>query len=336
MKILVAVPGHLHTVPMSRYVPDAATALGHEVSVVDYSLTLAEKLVVRLPGNTSVQEAVAPRLLRAIEAARPELFLTLYGADIGPRVLAELRRRDVPTANWWLNDPFEFERALKILPSYDFAFTNARHSLEAYRALGLSKVRFLPTACEPSVHRPLRGGAPICELSFAGDWSAMREQLVGALLRAGLDLRVFGPWKRKLAKGSPVRARLEHGFFSPQRMAEIFAACNATLNIHTWRGRFDHGLNPRVFEAAACGVPQLVDHKKDLDEIFDPVQRAGMLIYRDDDELLRLARKATEEAAELRSRALEASVSFRRDHTYQARVAELLRVVGASPSTNQR
>jgi len=149
-------------------------------------------------------------------------------------------------------------------------------------------------------------------------------------MRAGLDLRVFGPWRRKLAKDSPVRAQLEHGFFSPQRMAEIFAACKATLNIHTWRGRFDHGLNPRVFEAAACGVPQLIDHKKELGEIFDPAQRAGMLIYRDDDELLRLARQATENAAELRSRALEASASFRRDHSYRARVAELLRVVGAA------
>ena len=330
MKILVAVPGHLRTVPMSRYVPDAAAALGHDVSVVDYSPTLAEKLKRRLAGGRPVQQLVEPRLLRAIEAARPELFLTLYGANVSARVLAELRRRGVPTVNWWLNDPFQFERALKILPHYGFAFTNARHSLEAYAARGLRNVFFLPTACEPSVHRPLQGGTLICDLSLAGDWSAMRERLVDALLRAGLDLRVFGPWRRKLAKDSPVRAQLEHGFFSPQRMAEIFAACKATLNIHTWRGRFDHGLNPRVFEAAACGVPQLVDHKKELEEIFDPAQRAGMLIYRDDDELLRLARKATEEAVELRGRALEASASFQRDHSYRARVAELLRVVGGA------
>ena len=330
MKILVAVPGHLRTVPMSRFVPDAAAALGHQVSAVDYSLTLAEKLACRFLQRRSAQQAVAPRLLRAIEAARPDLFLTLYGANIGARVLAELRTRGVATANWWLNDPFQFERAASILPDYDFAFTNARYSVEAYAALGLKNVHFLPTACEPAVHRPLSGRASLCDISFAGDWSAMREQLVDALLRAGLDVRVFGPWRRKLAKDSPVHARLEHGFFSPQRMAEIFAACKATLNIHTWRGRFDHGLNPRVFEAAACGVPQLVDYKKELDEIFDPAQRAGMLIYRDDDELLRLARKATEDAVELRGRALAASASFQRDHSYRARITELLRVVGGA------
>ena len=330
MKILVAVPGRLRTVPMSRFVPDAAAALGHQVSAVDYSLTLAEKLKSRLLRKRSAADAVAPRLLQAIEEARPQLFLTLYGANVNAQVFAELRKRGVVTANWWFNDPFQFERGAKILPGYDFAFTNARYSVEAYAALGLKNVHFLPTACEPAVHRPLSGRASLCDISFAGDWSAMREQLVNALLRAGLDVRVFGPWRRKLAKHSAVRARLEHGFFSPQRMAEIFAACKATLNIHTWRGRFDHGLNPRVFEAAACGVPQLVDYKKELDEIFDPAQRAGMLIYRDDDELLRLARKATEDAVELRGRALAASASFQRDHSYRARITELLRVVGGA------
>ncbi len=330
MKLLVAVPGNLRTVPMSRFVPDALRALGHDVTTVDYSLSIAEKLKSRLRRGCPAGDVVAPRLLQAIEEARPQLFLTLYGANVSAQVLAQLRKRGVVTANWWLNDPFQLERGAKILPGYDFAFTNARHSVEAYAALGLKSVHFLPTACEPAVHRPLGERTSVCDISFAGDWSPMREQLIGSLIGEGLDIRVFGPWRRKLAYGSPVRARLEHGFFSPQRMAEIFAACKATLNIHTWRGRFDHGLNPRVFEAGACGVPQLVDHKRELDEIFDPAQRAGMLIYRDDDELPLLARKAIEDAIELRGRALEASASFQRDHSYRARIAELLRVVGGA------
>ena len=101
----------------------------------------------------------------------------------------------------------------------------------------------------------------MCDISFAGDWSAMREQIVAALIGQGVDVRIFGPWRRKLGADSPLRPRLEHGFFTPQRMAEIFAACKATLNIHTWRGKFDYGLNPRVFEAAACGTPHAAASK---------------------------------------------------------------------------
>ena len=329
MKILVAVPGNLRTVPMGRYVPDALRALGHEVTGVDYSLTLGEKLKSRLFGEPAADQLVAPRILAAVEHSRPDLFLTLFGVNVSKGVLDALRARRVTSVNWWLNDPFQRERALRILPHYDFAFTNARYSVESYVAAGLKNVSFLPTACEPAVHRPLPLQASF-DISFAGDWSPMREQIVGALIGQGLDVRVFGPWRRKLARGSPVRPRLQHGFFSPQRMAEIFARCRATLNIHTWRGRFDYGLNPRVFEAGACGTPQLVDHKRELDEIFSPAQRSGMLVYRSDDELFKLARDVHERASELKAAALSAASAFQREHSYQARMRELLRVTGGA------
>ena len=321
MRVLLAVPGNLRTVPMSRFVPDALAALGHEVRTVDYSLSWLEKLKSR----AQPAKAVERRMLRAIEDARPEFFLTLYGANISSGVLADLRGRGVTSANWWMNDPFQFERATGILPAYDFAFTNARGSVAAYAARGIRNVHFLPTACEPSVHRPLPARAPVCDVSFAGDWSAMRQEIVGKLVAAGIDVRIFGPWRRKLAADSPLRSRLEHGFFTPQRMAEIFAACKATLNIHTWRGRFDYGLNPRVFEAAACGTPQLVDWKRELDELFDENERAAMLVYRSDEELLS---KSKSISAELRDRAVAASATIRERHSYLARMRELLRVCG--------
>ena len=325
MRVLVAVPGNLHTVPMNRFVPAALRALGHEVAVVDYSLTLLEKLRRRL-ARKSDAELAAPRLLAAIERARPDFFVTLFGVNVAPSVLAQLRSRGVPSANWWLNDPFQFERATGILPAYDFAFTNARDSVAAYAARGIRNVHFLPTACEPSVHQPLPPRAPTCDVSFAGDWSAMREEMIGRLVASGVDLRIFGPWRRKLAADSPLRPHLEHGFFTPGRMAEIFAACKATLNIHTWRGRFDYGINPRVFEAAACGTSQLVDWKRELDDLFDKRERAAMLVYRSDEELLRQCRRP--DLGELRAMAVAASASIRERHSYLARMRELLRICG--------
>ncbi|HEY5898163.1 MAG TPA: glycosyltransferase [Burkholderiales bacterium] len=326
MKILVAVPGNLHTVRMNRFMPDALAELGHDTQVVDYSPTLLEKLRRKLAG-AEAREVVEARLLAAVNDSRPDLFVALYGINVSPRVLARVRELGATSANWWLNDPFQWERALQILPDYDFAFTNAKYSVDAYAAAGLKHVAFLPSACDPAVHRPLEGVTPVCELSFAGDWSPLREALVERLLAQGTDLRVFGPWRRKLRAGSPVRARLEHGFFTPQRMVEIFAGSKATLNIHTWRGRFDFGLNPRVFEAAACGTPQLVDHKRELDELFGPAERAAMLIYRSDEDLLALARSLPARAAELKAAALAAAPAFQREHSYRARAAEMLRVI---------
>ena len=325
MKILVAVPGNLHTVRMNRFVPDAFAALGHEVQVVDYSPTFLEKLKRKLTGREAA-DVVESRLMASVAEHRPEFFLALYGVNVSQRVLAELRARRTTTANWWLNDPFQWQRALNFLGDYDFAFTNAKYSVDAYLAAGLKHVRFLPSACDAVLHRPLDGVPLRSALSFAGDWSPLRERLAERLVSEGVDLRIYGPWRRKIGPDSPVRARLEHGFFTPERMVEIFASCRATLNIHTWRDRFDFGLNPRVFEAGACGTPQLVDHKRELDEIFTPEQRAGMLIYRSDDELVARARSIP---ADLKAAALAAAASFQREHSYRARCAEILRVIGA-------
>ena len=123
MKILVAVPGNLHTVRMNRFVPDALAALDHDVQVVDYAPTFLEKLRRKLLGKEAA-EVVEARLLQAVAEQRPDFFLALYGVNVSKRVLLELRARRTLTANWWLNDPFQWQRALKFLGEYDFAFTN--------------------------------------------------------------------------------------------------------------------------------------------------------------------------------------------------------------------
>jgi hypothetical protein len=73
-------------------------------------------------------------------------------------------------------------------------------------------------------------------------------------------------------------------------------------------------------------VPQLVDHKRELDELFDEKERAAMLVYRSDEQLLRQCRRG--DMDELRQKALAASASIQERHSYLARVRELLRICG--------
>jgi spore maturation protein CgeB len=94
------------------------------------------------------------------------------------------------------------------------------------------------------------------------------------------------------------------------------------------RGKFDYGLNPRVFEAAACGTPQLVDWKRELDELFDESERAAMLVYRSDEELIDKARHLR---SDLRDKAVAAAGSIRERHSYLARMRELLRICSGQP-----
>src|SRR6266571_464302 len=122
MKILLAVPGHLRTVPMGRYSFDALRALGHEVVMFDYHGGLLDRFDDRWRG-----------LIRRFSGG---------GA-------AEEKR-----------------------------------SVNDYRSAGVSQVYFLPTACDPAVHRASRPRPEYaCDVCFAGDWSPLREQVMESLAR---------------------------------------------------------------------------------------------------------------------------------------------------------
>ena len=313
-----------------RFAQGALGRLGHEVTSVDYSPNLLEKIRGRVRGEVAPEQLVAPRLMAAVEESKPDLFLTLYGFNVAARTLELLRDRGIPRVNWWLNDPFQFERACRILPAYDFAFTNAKYSVDAYRERGIRNVRFLPTACEPSVHRPQPADPALAtEISFAGDWSENRERIIANLVDAKLcKLRIFGPWRKKLVRSSPLRPLLRNGFFSPEEMARIFTSSLATLNIHTWYGRYDFGLNPRVFEAAACGVPQLVDEKRELHELVPDKKLGGLLVYKDETELHAHVRSVLADPQGARERAMQLVSHFHQAHSFDARMRELLAAVG--------
>ncbi|MGC2520066.1 MAG: glycosyltransferase [Burkholderiales bacterium] len=326
MKILFALPGHLKTVPMGQYCADALRDLGHDVSAFDFHPTWRDRLATRLGGKEE-QPSMNARLRRLAADLSPDAFITLFGFDLSERTLSFLRARKVPTVCWWINDPFQLERSLGKAPWYDFVFSNSAGVLADYRARGVAHAGFLPTACEPRVHRPVAPRAEWrSEVCFAGDWSPLRAQVVESLARR-FDVRVFGPWGRKLPADSPLRTRLHDGFFKPDDMAAMFASSEVVLNLHTWYGKFDHGVNPRLFEAAGCGVFQVVDWKQEIPTLFDCERE--LRCYRKLEELESLVAAALAAPAERRAAAQAARARALAEHTYAHRMQSLLAAVTA-------
>src|SRR5258708_9547673 len=207
MRIVLAVPGHLRTVPMGRFAAEALRELGHDVALFDYAPTPLDKVRERLPWRSAEEKAaVNRRLRRSIEEARPDLFLTLFGFDVSRESLQWMRGRDLPSACWWINDPFQFQRSVRKAPYYDFVFSNSCVCPSQYLQAGAPHAYFLPTACAPGVHRPRppeeRYRSEVC---FAADWSALRERMVEPLV-GRFRVRLFGPWSENLAPPSPLRA----------------------------------------------------------------------------------------------------------------------------------
>jgi spore maturation protein CgeB len=325
MKVLLAIPGHLKTVPMGRFCAEALSELGHGVTIFDYRSRSLDRLRDRLAARSEEKAAVNARLRRCVERERPDVFITLFGFDISIESLAYLQRQRIPSVCWWINDPFQFSRSLKKARFYDFVFTNSAGCARDYRKEGVRHADFLPTACAPAVHRamPPRTGYR-CDVCFAGDWSPLRERLMEQLV-GKFDLRVFGPWAKKVRPGSPLLDVLDDGFFTPDEMASMFSSARIVVNIHTWFGQFDHGVNPRLFEAAGCSACQIVDYKQEIGDLFLPSE---VLTYRSLDEVPSLLHEILEDTGQVADIGRAAQQRAYRDHTYRERMATMLAAVG--------
>lgn len=325
MKILLAIPGHLKTVPMGAFSHKALRELGQEVILFDYKESLQDKILGGIQSSRGEEKAAVNRRLRRVtEDTHPDLFITLFGFDISIDSLQWLREHGIPTACWWINDPFQLNRSLKKAPFYSMVFSNSAGCLDAYREAGVAEAHFLPTACDPDVHRPLEPNPDWrCDVCFAGDWSPLRQQVMELMLDQGIDIRIFGPWKTKLPANSRLLKHLHNGFFTPNQMAQMFASAKVVFNIHTWFENYDHGTNPRLFEAAGCGRVQLVDWKQEIPELFEIgrelscyqgieeiPQRVEQLLALSDEGRAEMGRRA-------RQRALD-------EHTYRHRMETII------------
>jgi spore maturation protein CgeB len=330
MKILLAVPGHLRTVPMGGFVATALCRLGHEVTVFDCAPRWRDKFRGALPGGGGSAPAMNASLCRRASAERPDLFLTVFGFDIEEDSLRAIRRGGTPTACWWLNDPFQLPRSLRQAGWYDFYFTNARGCIDAYRAAGVREAHFLPVAADPGVHRPqaFAGAAAArydSDVCFAGDWRPLREELIRTLLPR-CSVRVWGPWGAKLASDSPIRDVLTDGFFSPTEMVRAFAGAKIVLNLHSWFGQWPYGVNPRLFEAAGAGACQLVDAKTEIPDLYDVPRE--VVCFTSFEECGRLVGHYLASADERRAIGKRAAERTLREHTYDHRMRTLIEIAG--------
>ncbi|MDP1606533.1 MAG: glycosyltransferase [Rhodocyclaceae bacterium] len=324
MKILLAQPGKLHTVPMGRFALDALRKLGHDVVDFNLSSLWHDKVLDRLRGSED-QASVNKRFRRVVDSVRPDLMLTIFGFNLSEASLDMLKQRGIARVCWWLNDPFQFKRSLDKASHYDFLFSNSLGSVADYHEAGIRHAYWLPTACAPEIHRRAEVLPDYrCEVCFAGDWSPLREAWCTELARH-FDIRVWGPWRKKLHKDSPLHCRLQNGFFSPVEMSRMFSNAEVVFNLHSWHGKWMHGTNPRLFEAAGCGACQVVDWKEDIPKLFDTER--DLLTYKTQDELVAKIRQLLADTKLRRALGENAQRNAYANHTYEVRMREMMKIL---------
>jgi spore maturation protein CgeB len=322
---------------LEHYVKSAFERLGCEVRFVGYRGFLghfAIPLRMLIARSEKARELIAPFALSKFNKAvksvgsefDPELVLSVKGEAVLPKTIDWFSHSlGAVTALWCPDDPRYFNSLSRIIAlAYDFVFASSERIVPEYRNAGVQNVEWLPFACDPSVHRPVSlSNREIQSLEsdvcFVGTFSRKRARMLKALERARFKVSVWGPYWKYVTGG--------HQFNGPafgHDMARIFSAAKIVLNVHD---QTDVGFKPnmRTFEATGCRTLLLSDMAFSLERFFTPYEE--VVCYTNEIELVELARLYLEAPAERAIIADKGHIRAYRDHTYDQRVGEILKIV---------
>ncbi len=286
---------------------------------------------LRVGGIENDYVELMSNLVLASVTERPvDILICLAQAPMSPKVLEELRSRGVITVMWFVEDYRRFTGWMEIAKYYDYMFVIQKdEAIELIERAGAGRAIYLPTGCDPEVHKPLplseeeksRWGS---EVSFVGAGYNNRRQTFATL--ADRDFKIWGtewptiPPFNRLVQEDGRRIAVEE-------YVKIFNSSKINLNLHSSAERdvvdpYGDFVNPRTFELAASGCFQLTDNRKYLPELFDI--ESEIITFSDRREMNAKIdyylqhpeeREVVNEKA--RSRALK-------DHSYQKRLEDML------------
>lgn len=284
-RILVVLPMYGGSLPIGRYCSNALRELGHAVEVFEApafygSFAALKELHVgtdRLDYlENSFLQVVSQAILAKVEFFAPDLVLALAQAPLSLQALKRLRRDQVATAMWFVEDYEVFTYWQTFAPYYDlFAIIQKGAFPEQLGQIGQQNSLYLPLAADLSVHKPL-ALSPVEQkefgsaLSFVGAGYPNRRLAFRQLAR--YDLRLWGnDWDGESVLASRLQRQGQR--IATEDVVKIFNAATININLHSsvrpqvlvGDGDF---VNPRTFELAACGAFQLVDKRTLLGELF--------------------------------------------------------------------
>ncbi|MGV3540946.1 MAG: CgeB family protein [Rufibacter sp.] len=325
MKILLSIPEHTRTIPMGRFSEKALKQLGHDVLVFNFERNDTFERIQEKVSAKQFKAAKNKQILHLADTFQPDIFLTIYGQNHDAATLQELKLKGIVTVCWWLNDPFDL--AYQHIPAhlYDFFFSNSSGTQGVYQHYQVKNCHYLPVGIDPDVHRPSATNEKKYDIVFAGDWHPVREKLISQLI-PHFQIALAGPWKRKIAKESPLRPHFVNmGYFTPAEMSAFFSQARIVLNLHTWYGRWSYGVNPRLFEANGCQAFQICDRKDDIKDLYEPGKE--IILYDRIEEIPDLFNHYLQQPALRDSIAAQGYARTLKDHTYVHRMQELLEII---------
>lgn len=249
-----------------------------------------------------------------IERHHPDLILVVHGRVAHARLgrAAKTSR----TAIWLLDEPYEVDDTSRFASGFDHVFVNDAATLGRH-----PRSTYLPVCYDPQLHTPGDRPRPY-QVGFIGGANPARERVLAALDRSGvLSYVVGGRWD------SPaVQRRCLAPNIPPSQTVQLYQQTQIVVNVFRTQHHFNRdlvaatALNPRVYEAFACGALVVSEWRPEADTIVPE-----MPTFRTDAECVTLIRDLL--ADPVRAEAIRAACAARlAPHTYRARLETVIDV----------
>lgn len=170
----------------------------------------------------------------------------------------------VKKAVWLLDEPYEVDDTSQWSSVFDAVFLNDPSTLICHR-----HAHYLPVAYDSVVHRE-NGNSKRYQVGFIGGHNETRERYLLALLNAGqLSYVVGGPWRSPELQRVCLAAKVP-----AKETADLYRQTRVVVNLfrdvhHFNRRRIEaYSLNPRIYEALACGAVVVSEARPEVPALF--------------------------------------------------------------------
>ncbi|MBB6732572.1 CgeB family protein [Cohnella zeiphila] len=293
--------------------------------------------------SSSAQVIVAPaaQTRQLAEQHRPDAVLVMNGLHVfpgdHPEQIRAVRAMGIPTAIWFVDDPYVTDETPGVAANYDIVFTHERSCLPLYQQV-CPQVHHLPLAVNPRVFQPMRVPpeyqSDICFIGVAF-WNRVR--LFDELATYLQDKKVFiagSHWDR-MTRYPDLARFIRSEWIEVPETVKYYNGAKIVINLHrTTEAGSDNrnsrnigavSINPRTYEIAACGTLQLTDMRAELPEHYEI--GSEIAAFNSAADLMAKIDFYLNNEAE---RVKVAARSFRRtfqNHTFDRRIGRLLEVL---------
>lgn len=290
MRILLVYPSAAYAVlDVATGCHEALMELGHEVRPFDYSYILAyhgyavERYIEiserfrdsNPPGNAHQVLASEHIAIECLDFG-PDIALFVCGVDFHPRGLELLHVLGIPTALILTESPYHDDGIQGLMVKnggFSIVFTNERESVPVLSQKRPDiPIRYLPHSYRPKMHRPVEVASFYrSEVFFHGTSWPGRKELFDAAAQGLQRLGIWPHFAWAQYKEDEDGGIEVVGAILNRELVLWYSGAMLAVNHHKTPedGVKVSSANPRTFEIAGCGVPQLVDDSRaEVREIF--------------------------------------------------------------------